>query len=119
MSSNGAKATVGGLTDYWGTLSRREGTLWLVVVASMVVDLLLTYYGIERGLAEANPVARAGLDRFGYAALGAIKLVAVGVGLACRPFLPRNYTAVVPLALAIPWIVASLINAVMIGVALR
>jgi hypothetical protein len=41
------------------------------------------------------------------------------VGLACRPLLPRAYTAVVPLGLAIPWIVASLINAFMIATALR
>lgn len=93
--------------------------LWAVVVASMVVDLLLTYYGVENGLTESNPVARAGLERFGYAALGALKLSALGVGLACRPLLPREYTAVVPLGLVTPWVVASLINAATIGTALR
>ncbi|MFC7006929.1 DUF5658 family protein [Halalkalicoccus salilacus] len=106
-------------TGFWAWLSRREGALWAVVVALMLADTLLTYYGIERGLAETNPVARAGLERFGYATLGALKLLALGVALACRPLLPRGYTAVVPLSLALPWFVASLINAVVIGVALR
>lgn len=106
-------------TGLWASLSRREGLLWTVVVASMLADLTLTYYGIERGLAESNPVARVGLERFGYVVLGALKLLALGVGLACRPLLPRRYTAVVPLSLALPWLAASLINAVVIGIALR
>jgi hypothetical protein len=117
MSLQGADSVSGG--RLWSALARREDALWAVVVASMIADLLLTYYGVENGLREANPVARAGLERFGYAALGALKLFALGVGLACRPLLPRAYTAVVPLGLAIPWIVASLINAFMIATALR
>lgn len=105
--------------DRWSALSRRESVLWAVVAASMVADLLLTYYGIERGLTESNPFARAGLERFGYGALVALKLFALGVALACRPLLPREYAAVVPLSLAIPWMGATLINVVTIGVALR
>lgn len=106
-------------SDLWSVLSRHEGALWGVVAASMVADLLLTYYGVENGLTESNPVARAGFERFGYAALGALKLFALGIGFAFRPLLPRAYTAVVPLGLAIPWVAASLINAVVIGTTLR
>jgi hypothetical protein len=112
MGSTGA---VGGV---WASLSRHEGVLWAVVVASMVADLLLTYHGVENGLRESNPVANAALERFGHAALVALKLFAIGVGLACRPLLPREYVAVVPLGLAIPWVVASLINVVVISTAL-
>lgn len=103
----------------WSALSRHEGALWGIVAASLVADLLLTYYGVENGLTESNPVARVGFERFGYAALGALKLFALGVGVACRPLLPRAYTAVVPIGLAIPWVAAALINAVVIGTTLR
>lgn len=98
----------------WATLARHERALWGLVVVSLLADTALTYYGIERGLVEGNPVARFGLERFGYATLGALKLFALGVGLACRPLLPAGYTAIVPLGLAIPWTIASLINATLI-----
>lgn len=117
MSLRGAVRSPG--AGLWSVLARREDVLWAVVVVALVADLLLTYYGVENGLHEANPVARAGLERFGYAALGALKLFALAVGLACRPLLPREYTAIVPLGLAIPWVVASAINAVTIATALH
>lgn len=98
----------------WTTLGEYEAVLWGLVVFSMLADTLLTYYGIERGLTEGNPIARYGLEQFGYWALGALKLFALGVGLAGRNLLPDGYTAVVPLGLAIPWTVASLINATLI-----
>ncbi|MEM4781851.1 MAG: hypothetical protein QXG03_09870, partial [Halalkalicoccus sp.] len=60
-------------TGVWATINEHEAALWGLVVCSMVADTLLTYYGIERGLVEGNPIARAGLERFGYAALGALK----------------------------------------------
>ncbi|ADJ15667.1 DUF5658 family protein [Halalkalicoccus jeotgali] len=99
----------------WASLSRYEPLLWGLVVVSMVADTALTYYGIERGFVEGNPVARVALERFGYVALGALKLLALGVGLAGRTLLPAEYTAIVPLGLAIPWIVASLVNATLIA----
>ncbi|MCL7417537.1 MAG: hypothetical protein M8354_06825 [Halalkalicoccus sp.] len=98
----------------WAALSRHEAALWGIVVLAMVADTALTYYGIERGLIEGNPVARVALERFGYAALGALKLLALGVGLAGRAVLPVGYTAIVPLGLAIPWTIASLVNAALI-----
>lgn len=100
-----------------GALSRHEPALWGIVVLSMVADTVLTYYGVERGLVEGNPIARYGLEQFGYASLGALKLFALGVGLAGRAVLPAGYTAVVPLGLAIPWTIASLINVTLIVVA--
>lgn len=103
-------------SGFWATLARREVLLWVFVVVAMIADTLLTYYGLERGFVETNPVARLGLERFGYASLGLFKLLALGVGLACRPLLPRNYVAIVPLGLAIPWTVASLVNLLVIGV---
>lgn len=98
----------------WETFSGFETELWGLVVVSMVTDTALTYYGLERGLIEGNPIARYALERFGYAALGALKLFALGVGLAGRAVLPPDYRAVVPLGLAIPWVVASVINAALL-----
>ncbi len=98
----------------WGKVSQHEPVLWGLVVVSMVVDTALTYYGLERGLVEGNPVARFGLERFGYVTLGALKILALGVGLVGRTVLPADYTPIVPLGLAIPWTIASLINAVLI-----
>lgn len=100
---------------FWSVLARHRAVLWAIVVVAMIADTLLTYYGLERGLTETNPVARLGLQRFGYASLGLLKGFALGVGLCCRPLLPRRYSTVVPLGLAIPWIAASVINLVTIG----
>lgn len=101
-------------TGVWEALGEHEAALWGLVLASMLADTVLTYYGIERGLTEGNPIARYGLEQFGYAALGALKLFAIGVGLLGRSVLPASHTAVVPLGLAIPWTIASLINATLI-----
>ncbi|WP_122089113.1 DUF5658 family protein [Halalkalicoccus subterraneus] len=98
----------------WEALAEHETALWGVVLASMLADTVLTYHGIERGLIEGNPIARFGLERFGYVALGALKLFALGVGFLGRSVLPASYAAVVPLGLAIPWTIASLINAALL-----
>lgn len=87
-----------------------ERTLWLVVLAVLVGDLLTTYVGLNAGLTESNPVARSAIARFGFASLVVIKAFAVGVGLGCRALLPRDYTALVPAGLALPWAVAVGIN---------
>lgn len=101
-------------TGVWEALSGYESVLWGLVVLAMIADTALTYYGIERGFVEGNPVARLAFERFGYVALGALKLLALGVGLVGRAALPVGYTAIVPLGLAIPWTIASLVNAALI-----
>lgn len=93
------------------TVAGVERELWALAAVALVGDLLLTYHGLEQGLREANPVARAAVDRYGYAALGALKAGAVGVAVAGRLAMPRRYGAVVPLALAAPWTAAVLLNA--------
>lgn len=104
-------------TGVWATLSDHEEALWALVVGAMLADVLLTYYGLERGFTESNPVARLALERIGYASLAVLKLVALAVGAAGRWALPPGYAVVVPLGLAIPWIIASLVNAALIGLA--
>ncbi|WP_135826024.1 DUF5658 family protein [Halorussus ruber] len=91
-------------------LSRWERTLWVLVGVALVGDLLTTYYGLQMGLTESNPVARAAIERFGFSAMVGLKLFAVGVGLCCRRLLPERHGLLVPAGLAVPWMGAVVIN---------
>jgi hypothetical protein len=95
-----ATASVGG----W------ERALWVLVGVALVSDLLTTYYGLKIGLTESNPIARAAIERFGFSAMVALKLFAVGVGVCCRQLLPERHRLLVPAGLAVPWSVAVVIN---------
>ena len=93
-----------------GNVGGWERTLWAIVAVALVGDLLTTYYGLKVGLTESNPVARAAMQQFGFAAMGALKLFAIGVGLLCRQLLPERYVLLVPAGLAVPWLAAVAIN---------
>ncbi|WP_158056817.1 DUF5658 family protein [Halorussus halophilus] len=96
--------------DTAGTLGSWERALWALVAVALVGDLVTTYYGLKVGLTESNPVARAAMHQFGFAAMGALKLFAIGVGLLCRQLLPERYVLLVPAGLAVPWMAAVFIN---------
>ena len=87
-----------------------ERTLWILVAVGLVGDLLTTYYGLQVGLSESNPVARAAIEQFGFTAMVALKLFAVGVGLGCRRLLPERHALLVPAGLAVPWLAAVVVN---------
>ncbi|MFC4450409.1 DUF5658 family protein [Halorussus aquaticus] len=91
-------------------VSRTERLLWLLVAVALVGDLLTTYYGLQMGLSESNPVARAAIETFGFSAMVGLKLFAVGVGLGCRRLLPDRHGLLVPAGLAVPWTGAVLVN---------
>jgi hypothetical protein len=91
-------------------VSGRERLLWFVVVIALVGDLLTTYYGLQLGLSESNPVARTAMERFGFSAMVGLHLLAVGVGLGCRRLLPDRHALLVPAGLAVPWLGAVVIN---------
>ncbi|GAA0198306.1 DUF5658 family protein [Haladaptatus pallidirubidus] len=91
----------------FGTLER---ILWFVVVLALVGDLLTTYIGLRTGLTESNPIARGALAEFGFAALLGLKAFSLAVGFACRPLLPREYVALIPAGLALPWTIAVFVN---------
>lgn len=97
------------------TLARYERELWLFAGLALLGDLVLTYLGLEQGLTEANPVARAGVERYGYLALVGLKAGALAVAVIGWVVLPRRFGAVVPLALALPWTTAVVVNAVMLA----
>ncbi len=92
-----------------------ERELWFVAIAAMLVDVTLTVHGLQLGLRELNPVARSALDTAGAVGLYGLKAAAVGVALCCRPLLPARYQVIIPLALALPSVVAVGINATLIS----
>lgn len=92
-----------------------ERELWALALLALAGDVVLTLYGLEQGLTEANPVARAAVARYGYVALLGLKGAALGVGVLGWLALPRRYGVVIPLALALPWTVAVVVNAVMLA----
>ncbi|WP_266077503.1 DUF5658 family protein [Haladaptatus caseinilyticus] len=87
-----------------------ERLLWVFVFVVLVGDLLTTYVGLNAGLTESNPVARSALSRFGFVALVGLKAFSLTVGVICRRFVPREYVALVPAGLALPWTIAVLVN---------
>lgn len=94
-----------------GALARRERLLWAAVAFAFVGDLLLTNLGLSLGLIERNPVAASTLAVHGWAGLVALKLPATALALGWRAVLPSVYRGLVPLLLALPWLVAVGINA--------
>jgi hypothetical protein len=96
-------------------LSAVERELWILVVTAMLADLWLTQRGLRQGLYEANPVVRSLVTQYGTAALPVLKTAALGVGGATRELVPERTAPVVPLGLALPWVVAVAINALLLS----
>ncbi|WP_435154133.1 DUF5658 family protein [Haladaptatus sp. DFWS20] len=87
-----------------------ERALWLLVFAVLFADLLTTYIGLNAGMTESNPVARSALSQFGFVALVGLKAFSLGVGFVCRRLVPREYVALIPAGLALPWTIAVVVN---------
>ena len=95
-------------------LNRYERELWFVTISAMLMDVTLTVHGLQLGLRELNPVARAALDVAGAVGLYGLKGVALLLGGICIQLIPTKYTALVPLGLAIPSTIAVVINSTLI-----
>ncbi|MFC6724913.1 hypothetical protein ACFQE1_11130, partial [Halobium palmae] len=54
----GATHTADRIETALGAAERRAWLLWASVALSLLLDSLLTGYGLQRGLTEANPVVR-------------------------------------------------------------
>lgn len=106
----------GGDGDRAGVLDRlaaHERVLWLVLAVALAGDAVLTWYGLQHGLTEANPVMRAAMAWVGV--VGGILLVKAGamaVAVLAHRRLSRALRPVVPTAMALPWLAAAGINAV-------
>jgi hypothetical protein len=92
-----------------------ERELWVLAIGAILADVTLTMYGLQLGLEERNPVARAALDHAGVSGLSGLKALALLAGVCCRPLVPDGSNAIIPLAIAIPSVTAAIINAVLIG----
>jgi hypothetical protein len=111
-NADNARWTDSGVTQY---LSDRERDLWLVVVAAMSLDVMLTVYGLSVGLQEMNPIARRALETAGVLGLAGLKLGALSLGVCCLWLVPDRYRPVIPLGLALPSVVAVGVNATLIA----
>ena len=88
-----------------------ERHLWVIVGLALVTDVHLTYVGLQYGLTEGNPVARWAIGTAGIGALALGKVAVLGIAGLVRRQYPRH-GPVIPLGLAVPWVVAVALNAV-------
>lgn len=114
--SRAAHATGGGrsrLAGHLGAATEALGSvepqLWALAVLAAVLDVWLTFVGLQAGLQEGNPVVASLVGAAGIAALGLAKVAALGVGGVCRALRPQ-WGPWLSLGLALPWVVAVGIN---------
>jgi hypothetical protein len=82
----------------------------MLVVLTLVLDVYLTYEGLQHGYAEGNPVMGTLIEEAGFVALGAAKAGVLGVAVLYRSLRPE-YAIVIPLGVALPWLSAVAVNA--------
>jgi len=111
--ADGLGREVASVTDDVATV---EVLLWLVVLASVGLDVYTTHLGLSAGLTEGNPLMHHAIDGFGIGALVAAKLLVVGGALAVRALRPR-YSAPIVLGLAVPWVATVFVNTVTLATA--
>ena len=110
VSTRGYLPTVG-RGDVLPTLAPNERALWGLLAVALLADAVLTWYGLGRGLTEANPVMAAAMAWLGVAGgITVVKGAALVVAGLARVTVSPETTPVVPLAMAIPWGLAALIN---------
>lgn len=97
-----------------GDTSTAEYLLWVVVLVALTLDVVLTAWGLQYGLAEWNPVMRALIDGVGFPVLGLLKALVLGVAGLLRAARP-DLGALVPLAVGVPWLAVVLVNVVMLS----
>lgn len=105
---------VGSLERCLTVVSTHERELWLIVVFTMLADVPLTLLGLDLGLTEMNPVARAAIESAGALGLYVLELIALSIGLCCSQLVSAQNSALVPLGLAIPSVFAVVVNSSLI-----
>ncbi|MWG33241.1 DUF5658 family protein [Halomarina oriensis] len=96
-----------------GTLqfvARHERALWAFAIAALVADIALTTYGLANGAVELNPLAAWVIAEYHVLGMTGLKLGGVAIAVFGRLLIPDEFGALVPLALGVPWALASLIN---------
>ncbi len=113
IAVRGARAATSRARRLKRELAAVEDWLWLIVLATLTLDVALTYEGLQRGLSEGNPVLGPAMETAGFAVLGLTKAVVLGIAGFYRELRP-DLGPVIPLGLALPWLAAVLVNAVLL-----
>jgi hypothetical protein len=103
----------GGRAEVLDRLASHERALWIVLAVALAGDAGLTWYGLQHGLTEANPVMRAAMAWVGVVVgILVVKTAAMLVALLAHRRLSRHLRPVVPAAMALPWLAAAAVNGV-------
>lgn len=86
-----------------------EGELWVLAIATAALDVYLTYWGLQVGLTEGNPIVARLIDVVGIAALVALKIGVFGLAGLARWRQPI-WGPWISLGLTLPWLAAAGIN---------
>ena len=112
--SNRQPTSTSRVAALWTHLGTHERAIWALLATVLCADLLSTYYGVQQGLTEGNPIVRAALADGGFAAFTTLKIATVSLGLSVWVAMPEPNRTVVPLGLAFPWTLTTLTNLVTI-----
>jgi hypothetical protein len=105
---------IGGRLDrLYGEIATVEAELRLIALATLTIDVYLTYRGRQSSLAEGNPVIHRAFDTVGFAAIGLVKVPVLGTAGFYRELRPE-YGVAIAMGLSIPWLVAVLMNATLL-----
>lgn len=115
VTDQGPRAT---MARFRRRLRANERALWGLVLLALLLDFGLTVYGFQLGFVEQNEVGRWLLSTYGIAGILGLKLAALALALGLRQLLPPGYRGIVPLALAVPWWIGAIANAVQIAATL-
>lgn len=91
-----------------------EGRLWALALVTALLDVYLTYRGLQAGLTEGNPLVASLIETVGIAALVGLKAAAFGLAGLARLHRP-TWGPWLSLGLAVPWLVAVGINGVLLA----
>jgi len=111
LTGTGLASDLDDETAVVGDLDRVERLLWVLVLASVALDVYTTYLGLSAGLSEGNPVMRWAIHDMGFVALAVAKLLVVCGAVAFRARRPK-YGTTIALGLALPWTVTVAVNTV-------
>jgi hypothetical protein len=96
-------------------LGERETFVWMLAVLAALGDVVTTAYGLQVGLSEGNPIMHALITQSGMFGLVGSKLLVIGLAFAIgTAVFDDNRRVVVPLGLAIPWLLVTATNAVLL-----
>lgn len=110
-------STVTGVRGVNGGVFDRDMLLWIAVVIVAVADVSTTWYGISQlGGSELNPAVSESIAQYGVIGMVSLKIVVIGFSITLgNRLLSDGNRWVVPVCLAVPWGIATAINAMQIA----